>query len=73
MTIVKDVDLAAFRKAGEKAYETLKIMDAQERRAQGDRQEVTSRLVVHRGRRQMTRFYAALCAGGAGRRLRSSC
>ena len=28
MTIVKDVDLAAFRKAGEKAYEVLKIMDA---------------------------------------------
>ena len=28
MTIVEDVDLAAFRKAGEKAYETLKIMDA---------------------------------------------
>jgi TRAP-type C4-dicarboxylate transport system substrate-binding protein len=28
MTIVKDVDLAAFRKAGEKAYEVLKIQDA---------------------------------------------
>jgi TRAP-type C4-dicarboxylate transport system substrate-binding protein len=28
MTIVEDVDLAAFRKAGEKAYETLKIIDA---------------------------------------------
>ncbi len=28
MTIVKDVDLAAFRKAGDKAYETLKIIDA---------------------------------------------
>jgi tripartite ATP-independent transporter DctP family solute receptor len=28
MTIVKDVDLAAFRKAGDKAYEVLKIMDA---------------------------------------------
>jgi TRAP-type transport system periplasmic protein len=28
MTIVEDVDLAAFRKAGEKAYETLKIQDA---------------------------------------------
>ncbi|MET0653709.1 MAG: C4-dicarboxylate TRAP transporter substrate-binding protein [Hyphomicrobiaceae bacterium] len=28
MTIVKDVDLAAFRKAGEKAYEVLKINDA---------------------------------------------
>jgi TRAP-type C4-dicarboxylate transport system substrate-binding protein len=28
MTIVKDVDLAAFRKAGEKAYEVLKIADA---------------------------------------------
>jgi len=28
MTIVEDVDLAAFRKAGEKAYEALKIMDA---------------------------------------------
>ncbi len=28
MTIVKDVDLTAFRKAGEKAYEVLKIMDA---------------------------------------------
>jgi len=28
MTIVKDVDLAAFRKAGEKAYEQLKIADA---------------------------------------------
>jgi len=28
MTIVKDVDLAAFRKAGDKAYEALKITDA---------------------------------------------
>lgn len=28
MTIVEDVDLAAFRKAGDKAYEVLKIMDA---------------------------------------------
>ena len=28
MTIVKDTDLAAFRKAGEKAYEVLKILDA---------------------------------------------
>jgi TRAP-type transport system periplasmic protein len=28
MTVVKDVDLAAFRKAGEKAYEVLKIQDA---------------------------------------------
>ena len=28
MTIVKDVDIAAFRKAGDKAYETLKILDA---------------------------------------------
>jgi tripartite ATP-independent transporter DctP family solute receptor len=28
MTIVKDVDLAAFRKAGDKAYEVLKISDA---------------------------------------------
>jgi tripartite ATP-independent transporter DctP family solute receptor len=28
MTIVEDVDLAAFRKAGEKAYEALKISDA---------------------------------------------
>ncbi|MCX7962110.1 MAG: C4-dicarboxylate TRAP transporter substrate-binding protein [Burkholderiales bacterium] len=28
MTIVKDVDLAAFRRAGEKAYEALKIQDA---------------------------------------------
>ena len=28
MTIVKDVDLAAFRKAGGKAYEVLKIQDA---------------------------------------------
>jgi TRAP-type transport system periplasmic protein len=28
MTIVKDVDLAAFRKAGERAYEVLKISDA---------------------------------------------
>jgi tripartite ATP-independent transporter DctP family solute receptor len=28
MTIVKDVDLAAFRQAGEKAYEVLKIQDA---------------------------------------------
>jgi TRAP-type transport system periplasmic protein len=28
MTIVKDVDLTAFRKAGEKAYEALKIIDA---------------------------------------------
>jgi tripartite ATP-independent transporter DctP family solute receptor len=30
MTIVKDVDLAAFRKAGEKAYEVLKIKDAKD-------------------------------------------
>jgi len=28
MTVVEDVDLAAFRKAGEKAYETLKINEA---------------------------------------------
>jgi TRAP-type C4-dicarboxylate transport system substrate-binding protein len=28
MTIVEDVDLAAFRKAGDKAYEVLKIQDA---------------------------------------------
>jgi tripartite ATP-independent transporter DctP family solute receptor len=28
MTIVEDIDLAAFRKAGEKAYEALKIQDA---------------------------------------------
>ena len=28
MTIVEDVDFAAFRKAGEKAYEVLKIQDA---------------------------------------------
>jgi len=28
MTIVEDVDLAAFRKAGDKAYEALNIMDA---------------------------------------------
>jgi TRAP-type C4-dicarboxylate transport system substrate-binding protein len=28
MTIVKDVDLKAFRQAGEKAYEALKIQDA---------------------------------------------
>jgi TRAP-type C4-dicarboxylate transport system substrate-binding protein len=28
MTIVKDVDLAAFRKAGERAYEVLKISEA---------------------------------------------
>jgi TRAP-type transport system periplasmic protein len=28
MTIVKDVDMAAFRKAGDRAYETLKILDA---------------------------------------------
>ena len=28
MTIVKDVDLAAFRKAGNQAYEVLKIQDA---------------------------------------------
>jgi TRAP-type transport system periplasmic protein len=28
MTIVKDVDLAAFRKAGDKAYDVLKILDA---------------------------------------------
>ena len=28
MTIVKDVDLAAFRRAGDKAYEVLKIIDA---------------------------------------------
>jgi len=27
MTIVEDVDLAAFRKAGEKAYEALKLTD----------------------------------------------
>jgi TRAP-type C4-dicarboxylate transport system substrate-binding protein len=30
MTIVEDVDLAALRKAGEKAYETLKIKDARD-------------------------------------------
>jgi TRAP-type C4-dicarboxylate transport system substrate-binding protein len=30
MTIVEDVDLAAFRKAGEKAYEVLKIKDAKD-------------------------------------------
>ena len=30
MTIVKDVDLAAFRKAGDKAYEVLKIKDAKD-------------------------------------------
>jgi tripartite ATP-independent transporter DctP family solute receptor len=30
MTIVEDVDLAAFRKAGEKAYEVLKIQDAKD-------------------------------------------
>jgi hypothetical protein len=30
MTIVKDPDLAAFRKAGEKAYEVLKIKDAKD-------------------------------------------
>jgi TRAP-type transport system periplasmic protein len=30
MTIVEDVDLAAFRKAGEKAYEVLKIMEAKD-------------------------------------------
>ena len=28
MTIIKDVDLAAFRKAGDKAYEVLRIIDA---------------------------------------------
>jgi TRAP-type C4-dicarboxylate transport system substrate-binding protein len=28
MTIVEDVDLAAFRKAGDRAYEVLKIQDA---------------------------------------------
>jgi TRAP-type transport system periplasmic protein len=28
MTINKDVDLAAFRKAGDKAFEVLKITDA---------------------------------------------
>jgi TRAP-type C4-dicarboxylate transport system substrate-binding protein len=28
MTVVKDIDLAAFRKAGEKAYEALRIVDA---------------------------------------------
>ena len=28
MTIVKDVDLAAFRKAGDKAYDVLKITDS---------------------------------------------
>jgi TRAP-type transport system periplasmic protein len=28
MTVVKDVDLAAFRKAGEKAYDVLKVIDA---------------------------------------------
>ena len=27
MTVVEDVDLAAFRKAGEKAYEELKLTD----------------------------------------------
>jgi TRAP-type C4-dicarboxylate transport system substrate-binding protein len=30
MTIVKDPDLAAFRKAGEKAYEVLKIKEAKD-------------------------------------------
>lgn len=30
MTVVEDVDLAAFRRAGEKAYETLKIKDARD-------------------------------------------
>jgi TRAP-type C4-dicarboxylate transport system substrate-binding protein len=30
MTIVENVDLAAFRKAGEKAYEVLKIKDAKD-------------------------------------------
>lgn len=30
MTIVKDVDLAAFRKAGDKAYEVLKLTEAKE-------------------------------------------
>ena len=42
MTIVtaKDIDMAAFRKAGDKAYEVLKIMRRQGRRAEGDRQEV---------------------------------
>ena len=39
MTIVEDVDLAAFRKAGEKAYEALKHHRREERRAQGDRQK----------------------------------
>ena len=38
MTVVEDVDLAAFRKAGEKAYEALKLTDVEERGAQGDRQ-----------------------------------
>jgi hypothetical protein len=28
MTVVSDVDMAAFRKAGEKAYEVLKLTDA---------------------------------------------
>ena len=30
MTIVKDVDLAAFRKAGDQAYEVLKISAAKD-------------------------------------------
>ena len=30
MTVVKDVDLAAFRKAGEKAYQVLKVTDAKD-------------------------------------------
>jgi len=28
MTVTEDVDLAAFRKAGDKAYEQLKLIDA---------------------------------------------
>ena len=43
MTIVKDVDLAAFRKAGEKAYRGLEDHRRQERRAQGDREELSRR------------------------------
>ena len=38
MTVVEDVDLAAFRKAGERAYEVLKIQDAKPPGPQGDRQ-----------------------------------
>ena len=51
MTIVKDVDLAAFRKAGDKAFEVLEDHRRQERRAQGDREELSGSPIVRAQRR----------------------